>query len=171
MSSVVINFTPPDLLERMRNAPRVILPAIARAMDEQNLLTIGHISRTRMHGQGPYPESEHRLGVRSGRLWKSLHASKARVTGFGVQSAIGSNIKYAGIHEFGGEIKPHRIVPRSAKALRFKLGGKTIFARSVQHPGAHYPARAPIYHGIKDRAQEMGAAFSQAAVNALEGKS
>lgn len=31
--------------------------------------------------------------------------------------------------------RPHRIVPRRAKALRFQVGGRTVFARSVNHPG------------------------------------
>lgn len=30
---------------------------------------------------------------------------------------------------------PHRIVPRSARVLRFTTGGTVVFARSVNHPG------------------------------------
>lgn len=42
---------------------------------------------------------------------------------------IGSTRIYAAIHQFGGTIKP-----KSAAALVFGLGGKTIFARSVTIP-------------------------------------
>lgn len=31
--------------------------------------------------------------------------------------------------------RPHKIVPRNAKALKFTIGGRTVFARSVWHPG------------------------------------
>lgn len=31
--------------------------------------------------------------------------------------------------------RPHLIVPRRASALRFTVGGRVIFARSVNHPG------------------------------------
>jgi hypothetical protein len=42
-----------------------------------------------------------------------------------VSVAIASgDIKYAAIHEFGGIIPPHEIVPDKAKALAFITGGK-----------------------------------------------
>ncbi|MDK1473610.1 hypothetical protein QNO07_09280 [Streptomyces sp. 549] len=31
--------------------------------------------------------------------------------------------------------RPHVIRPRRAKALRFRVGGRTVFARVVNHPG------------------------------------
>lgn len=31
--------------------------------------------------------------------------------------------------------RPHKIVPKKAKALKFNVGGRTIFAKSVWHPG------------------------------------
>ncbi len=31
--------------------------------------------------------------------------------------------------------KPHEIVPKRADLLRFEVGGTTVFARRVQHPG------------------------------------
>jgi len=30
---------------------------------------------------------------------------------------------------------PHQIRPRNARVLRFRVGGKTVFARVVNHPG------------------------------------
>lgn len=46
---------------------------------------------------------------------------------------VGTNIVYAAIHEFGGEIRP-----KTAKYLRFKIGGKTIFTKLVRMPKRPY---------------------------------
>ncbi len=169
-STITIKLTPPDLVQRLQNAPQLILPAIARELDAQNQLTIGHINLKRMTGKGPFPPSEHRLGNVTSKLKKSLWSPKSVIRGGNVESAIGSNVKYMGIHEFGGEIKPHLIKARFGKSLRFQIGGKVVFRRSVKHPGATYPARAPIYHGIQDRADAIGLAISNAIIKTLGGE-
>jgi len=51
-----------------------------------------------------------------------------------------SNIVYAAIHQFGGKTRPHTITSAHG-ALRFNLGGRTVFANSVNHPGSDIPAR------------------------------
>lgn len=153
----------------MRRAPELVLPALTRALDAQMQITLGHITARRMTGRGPYPASEHKLGVRTGRLRQSLRASKAVVRGGNIEAGIGTNVKYAGLHEFGGTIAPHTITARLGKSLRFVIGGKVIFRKSVKHPGATYPERAPIYTGIEDRQNEIAAALSTAAIKALEG--
>ncbi|WP_175948576.1 phage virion morphogenesis protein [Burkholderia pyrrocinia] len=69
---------------------------------------------------------------RSGRLASSVMPS------FDATSAqVGTNLIYAAIQNFGGQTKPHTIVPKNAKALHF--GG--IFAKKVNHPGSKIPAR------------------------------
>ena len=50
---------------------------------------------------------------------------------------VGTNLKYAGIHQFGGITKPHKIRPRYKKALAFN--GNIM--QSVNHPGSKIPAR------------------------------
>jgi len=52
------------------------------------------------------------------------------------------DVKYAAIHEFGGTIPPHQIVPDKAKALAFLVGGKQAFAARVQLPAATMPERS-----------------------------
>ncbi|MEM3386278.1 MAG: HK97 gp10 family phage protein [Nitrososphaerales archaeon] len=46
---------------------------------------------------------------------------------------IGSQLNYAPYIEFG--TKPHIIRPRAAKALLFRAGSSTYFAKSAKHPG------------------------------------
>jgi phage gpG-like protein len=82
---------------------RGLLRAVAREMDLQNQFTIEHISAERMRGNNgkPFPVSDHKLGIRTSHLVKSIRASKSIINGDGITSTIGSNVKYAGIHEFG----------------------------------------------------------------------
>lgn len=84
-----------------RGAPAVVNPAIARALDEQNELTIGQTVRERMSFPRTGPATMEGLRVQSGRLRRSLTRSRAVVTPSGVTSAIGSNVRYFGTHEFG----------------------------------------------------------------------
>lgn len=61
-----------------------------------------------------------------------------RITGISADGVtIGSDRKYAAIHQLGGTTRAHLIKVRKARALRF--GGR--FARSVKHPGSRMPAR------------------------------
>lgn len=50
---------------------------------------------------------------------------------------VGSNVKYAAIHQFGGKTRAHEIRPRHKKALAF--GGRVV--KKVHHPGSTIPAR------------------------------
>jgi len=52
---------------------------------------------------------------------------------------VGTNIKYAAIHQFGGRTAAHVIRPGNKKAL-FWPGAPHPFA-SVNHPGSRIPAR------------------------------
>jgi phage gpG-like protein len=161
---------------------RLVLPVIARELDQQLNLTVGHIVAKRLTGTGPFPVSEHRLGVRTGHLRRSLRTTKATVTGNTVTGAIGTNVKYAGIHEFGGTIKRLLLAgsvrlatDRKGNLLRQGKNGKlAVFARAsrktattVAYAGGKrfdvvIPERAPIRTGIADRQQAMGEAVTAA---------
>lgn len=52
-------------------------------------------------------------------------------------AVVGSNKKYAAIHQFGGKTRAHEIRPRNKKALAF--GGRVL--SKVNHPGSDIPAR------------------------------
>ena len=61
-----------------------------------------------------------------------------------------TNLEYATIHQFGGNIPPHVIRARRAKALRIPGIG---FRKSVQHPGSSMPARP--YLGLSDMDEKV----------------
>ena len=52
-------------------------------------------------------------------------------------AAVGTNVAYAAIHQFGGKTGPHVIRPKKKKALKTPYG---LF-RKVNHPGSKIPAR------------------------------
>jgi phage virion morphogenesis protein len=81
----------------------------------------------------------------TGRLRNSIHyaATPQEVT-------VGTNVSYAAVHQFGAVIKP-----KTAKALVFTAGGRTIFARSVTVPARPFmPIGQPLpdswEQGIKE---------------------
>src|SRR4051812_17109033 len=90
------------ILAQVKAFPEAMAQSIARALDEQNELTVGHIQETKLSKRGPTT-----LGVIHNRLRLSVHRALAVVKGNTIDSAIGSNVVYAGVHEFGfdGEVQ------------------------------------------------------------------
>jgi len=114
--------------------------------------------------------SDQVLHVRTGRLRRSI-TYKLNISATTYQAIIGTNVKYARIHEFGGQTSPHDIRPVRARALMFgsswaqqtvtsKMGrylksksareatsaflasGDLRFAKVVHHPGSKIPERS-----------------------------
>lgn len=72
------------------------------------------------------------VGVDTGLLKSTIRIE----SGPGYRDIVGGRrgqTPYLGWHHFG--TAPHVIRPRRAKALRFTVGGRVIFAMKVQHPG------------------------------------
>jgi phage gpG-like protein len=106
------------------------------------------------------------LQSRSGALAASIVASIAEEPqGIAVRIAS-TDVKYAAIHEFGGTIPPHQIVPDKAKALAFVIGGKQVFAARVQIPAVTMPARSYMRSSLAEMAEaireELGDAIGDA---------
>jgi len=79
------------------------------------------------------------LNKRTGRLWRSIHSETFRRLGR-VVGIVGTNVKYAAIHEFGGIIRP-----KSAGGLlvfQAESGGDFVFAKQVKIPRRPYLSRA-----------------------------
>lgn len=164
--------------------PLALRGAIAAAMDKENELTTGQIQRRKLSVRGPQT-----LGVRTNRLRLSARPTKATVTADAILSSIGSNVKYAGVHEYGftGSAPVKAYTRRAPQGDRFKNGqGGTIARLTLQRGGikpnaraqvssgfaqvrAHtrkmnFPARAPFRTGIEERLPNYSAALSRAIV-------
>lgn len=106
---------------------------------------------------------------RGGNLIASVMREKAPVkTGFLRDSivtrrapdtvSVGPTASYASFVEFG--TRPHIIYPVTANVLAFEVGGKTVFAKHVNHPG--FPGRffvrgtsEEVWPRIQSLAEEM----------------
>ena len=82
-----------------------------------------------------YEKARRNVPVRTGLLRSSIEKG-----GFGdfLYVSMGNpRAYYAPYVEYG--TRPHVIYPRRARALRFEVRGKTVFARYVRHPGTRPP--------------------------------
>jgi phage gpG-like protein len=107
------------------------------------------------------------LQMKSGALAGSIGVTIDELpTGVAVRIATSPNVKYAAIHEYGGTIPPHQIVPDKAKALAFLVGGKQIFAARVNLPAIAMPERSymrsSLAEMVDDIRDEFGSAVSEA---------
>lgn len=133
---ITIQFSP-AIAAMIRSGPREIVDrAIAKALDRENEYTVGQTVRERMNFPRSMPPTEEGLRVQTGRLRRSLTRSRAVVTSEGVVSAIGSNVRYFGIHEFGFQgsvsVKAHM---RKLPERYFLTTGQTITAADAKRAG------------------------------------
>ena len=146
------------------DADMIIAVARAQQLEDQN--TLRHIFKDYLSFPSDGPTVPIGLRAMTGRLRGSLYANKPAVVGGTIESTIGTNTEYAAIHEFGGTIPAHDIVPKKpGGVLRFIIDGRVVFAKKVHIGERVMPARAPIQNGIRDRLPDYSAALSAAIVN------
>jgi phage gpG-like protein len=131
-------------LSAMPNALRQALVRKANAL----ALKLEALVKSKLNGQV--------LHVRTGALRRSIFEevtdTATSVTG---RVASSGDVKYAAIHEFGGQTKAHVIYPAKANALAFMIGGKKIFAKKVNHPGSKIPARPYMVPSLQQMKDEI----------------
>lgn len=183
------------LLRQLQQAPQLLRSRLAQAMDHENQITIGHIQLRYLSFSANFVGPVDGLRVRTNRLRGSLWAAKARPVAGQLVSSIGTNVNYAGVHEYGfsgpvqvraftrrnkaldvfrvveiGEfdLASGRITRRKAKRKRERIAqGISRVRAHTRH--AHYAERAPIRRGIADRIPAMTVALEQAALSTLGG--
>jgi len=85
--------------------------------------------------------------VDKGRLKNSINL-KPSIPGY-ANYILSDAVEYGPDVEFG--TAPHIIRPSTMKALRFKAGGKTIFAKKINHPGTRaQPFFRPALDQVKN---------------------
>ena len=72
--------------------------------------------------------------VRTGHLGQSISEGNIRTVGpRTVEGSVTASARYA-LYVHQGT-SPHIIRPKNAQALRFEIGGRTIYTKLVRHPG------------------------------------
>lgn len=101
----------------------------------------------------------------SGALSRSIN-NKVVVAGTSVMGHVFSSgdVKYAAIHEFGGFIPAHIIIPKKAHALAFGGG----FYAKVNHPGSHMPERSFLRSSLTDMSKEISLGMKTAVIEAIQ---
>jgi phage gpG-like protein len=142
----------PDLsaaLEALK--PAALKRAVARGMKRGTLLIAGAVQTERLTGKGPFPVAQQRLGVRSGRLRRSVRGTAPQIQGDTVTTSIGSNVKYAAAHEFGFKgtvtVKAHEVTIK--KLFGRKLKTPLRFSRLAHQRNVTIPERRPFRTGIE----------------------
>lgn len=124
-------------------------------------IRVGAVVKRRLSGEV--------LNVRSGNLRASINDSDPPVvTGSAVFGRVtqSGDVKYGRIHEKGGQTKPH-VIEAKGKALAFLMGGKTVFAARVNHPGSKIPARPYMAPSLAELADEISLGLKRAIVDGL----
>lgn len=177
MTTLAINITTnaAQAAAQLRGAPKRMIAGIKRALDEENQYTKGHIETAKLSVRGPKT-----LGVRSNRLRESVNATKAVAVADGITSSIGSNVKYAGVHERGFtgtvQVSSHRRKfsafdvhsrgPRGGRGKKVASGVVFVRAHAMK---MNLPAREMFRTGIEERTQNYAASVSAAIVAAWQG--
>jgi phage gpG-like protein len=132
MSAVTITITlPPEsqaFIQRFHDMAQELPRAIKRGMDRALPVVAGRIVERRLSGKGPYPPALHQLGEKTGRLRRSVRAESAVIRGNDVTGAIGSNVIYAPVHEFGNAKMPERAPFRTGIKENANYIGEEILA-------------------------------------------
>lgn len=122
-------------LERLEQATAnrsPLMRAIAGIMHDAVEENFAQEGRPKWQGLKPPGRPGGKILQKSGRLAASIVPDSDNDT-----AMVGTNLKYAAIHQLGGKTRPHEIRPRNGKALKFN--GRLV--AKVNHPGSAIPAR------------------------------
>ncbi len=112
------------------------------------------------------PVLKRRTGVLASSVNLGAGVSRFEQSSEQITMIVGTNVKYAQIHEYGGHTQPHTILPKNARALAFPWKGGQAFFRKVEHPGSKIPERSFLRSTLREMTprieEELAAAVQQA---------
>jgi phage gpG-like protein len=150
-----------ELIARLNEMPTAVHHALFVKITDLSLRLEKWVKTQKLDGQV--------LNRISGRLARSI-MNKVTADAATIMARIFSSgdVKYAGIHEFGGTTSPHIIEPKKAAALAFAVGGKMVFARRVNHPGSKMPMRSFMRSSLQDMSTTISAEMKETVVKAAQ---
>lgn len=151
-----------ELVLRLQRMPGAVEAALRIKVTELALRLENYIKTQKLNGQV--------LNRISGRLARSI-ANKVTASTHEIMARVFSSgdVKYAGIHEFGGKTSPHIIEPKKASVLAFAgADGGMVFARRVNHPGSKMPERSYMRSSLHDMSTEISMGMKTAVVRTIQ---
>ena len=107
------------------NIPPAVVEAAVQPVLKRNIARLTRRIATQARSDVP---------VRTGNLGRSIVEDPIVFTSpFRVESGVTATAPYAAAVHDG--TRPHVIRPRNGTHLKFEVGGRTVFAKSVHHPG------------------------------------
>lgn len=134
------------LMTRLRGLPEKLRQRLRAFIVQTNPILAGKV-RQKMTNDVLQVHSGKLLASVKNEMVENAHEVFGRVYSHGVP--------YANIQERGGTTRPHVILPRNAKALRFMMGGRVVFAKKVNHPGSRIPARSTFGASLAEMRQRI----------------
>jgi len=149
-----------EVMARFSSMPAGVRRALLKKVTTLSLMLEGHIKKDKLSGQV--------LNVRTGKLRASVFSS-ATQTGDLTQgmAASSGDVKYAGIHEFGGTIDIPEITARG-KALAFMWHGKQAFFKKVAAHQVTMPERSFMRSSLADMKDQIISEMTQAVREGLQ---
>jgi phage gpG-like protein len=149
-----------ELIQRLNAMPANVRTALKTKITALALLLEAKVKDQKLSGQV--------LNVQSGALRRSIFGTVTD-TDTSITAKVGSagDVKYAGLHEYGGTTAAHVIEPSKAQALAFVLDGKQAFFKRVHHPGSRMPERSYLRSSLDDMRTEIVEGMRQAVLEGL----
>lgn len=126
------------------------LGKLAESIAEENLVTAAKAG-----GLIVQNAAKEKSPKRTRTLSRSIHMEVVESSRYKVEIAIGTDVAYAAIHEFGGVI-----TPKQAKVLAFEIGGELIFAKRVTILARPY-LRPAMDENVQAVADQINATLAQ----------
>jgi phage gpG-like protein len=147
-----------QLIARLSAMPGKLRAGVGRAVLRLALLLQRKVQVEKLSGQV--------LKVKTGSLRSSINIQVSEGA-TRVMASVGTNIRYAGIHEFGGTQPGRTILPKRGRALAFEFAGARRFFASVNRPAAHYPERSFLRSALREMQPEIRTELETAVHDAL----
>lgn len=137
-----------ELVARLAGMPANVRQALLKKCTALAFQLQRHIQSDKLSGQVLHV----RTGALRASIFSSATASGTRVEG---KASSSGDVKYAGIHEFGGTINIPEIVATNAKALAFEWHGRTVFFKKVAAHTVTMPERSFMRSSLADMKDQI----------------
>lgn len=105
----------------------------------------------------------------TGRLAGSIQEETSSSAEGSQGRVFSTGVPYARIHEYGGQTRPHVILPKNGGVLVFMgRDGKMVFTRKVNHPGSRIKERSYARSTLAEQRPDIVAALKGVAVGLQE---